>query len=217
MHKEEIINIVKKYVKNICKDDSTGHDWWHIKRVYNNAMLINQKENANEFVITLIVLMHDLYDHKFYNGDIEQKLEETLKELNIYKYIKEAEIKNIINSCVNLGFSANMTTKKELSIEGKIAQDADRLDAIGAIGIARTFMYGGKMERLMYNPDNNQLVDEEEYKQNGSKTTISHFYDKLLKVKDLINTETAKMIAQERHQYLENFLEEFFDEWNGRK
>lgn len=217
MSKEEIINIVKEYVKNICKDDSTGHDWWHIQRVYNNAMLINQKENADKFVITLIVLMHDLYDHKFYKGNIEEKLKETIKELNIYNYVQETDIENIINSCVNLGFSTNMTTKKELSIEGKIAQDADRLDALGAIGIARTFMYGGKMERVMYDPDNNELVDEEEYKQNGSKTTISHFYDKLLKIKDLMNTETAKMIAQERHQYLENFLEEFFDEWNGRK
>lgn len=217
MSKEEIINIVKEYVKNICKDDATGHDWWHIQRVYNNAMLINQKENADKFVITLIVLMHDLYDHKFYKGNIEEKLKETIKELNIYNYVQETDIENIINSCVNLGFSANMTTKKELSIEGKIAQDADRLDALGAIGIARTFMYGGKRERVMYDPDNNELVDEEEYKQNGSKTTISHFYDKLLKIKDLMNTETAKMIAQERHQYLENFLEEFFDEWNGRK
>lgn len=217
MSKEEIINIVKEYAKNICKDDATGHDWWHIQRVYNNAMLINQKENADKFVITLIVLMHDLYDHKFYKGNIEEKLKETIKELNIYNYVQENDIENIINSCVNLGFSANMTTKKELSIEGKIAQDADRLDALGAIGIARTFMYGGKRERAMYDPDNNELVDEEEYKQNGSKTTISHFYDKLLKIKDLMNTETAKMIAQERHQYLENFLEEFFDEWNGRK
>lgn len=217
MSKEEIINIVKEYVKNICKDDATGHDWWHIQRVYNNAMLINQKENADKFVITLIVLMHDLYDHKFYKGNIEEKLKETIKELNIYNYIQETDIENIINSCVNLGFSANMTTKKELSIEGKIAQDADRLDALGAIGIARTFRYDGKKEKPMYDPDNNELVDEEEYKQNGSKTTISHFYDKLLKIKDLMNTETAKMIAQERHQYLENFLEEFFDEWNGRK
>ncbi len=216
MGKEEIIKIIKEYVKNICKDDSTGHDWWHIQRVYNNAMLINKKENADEFVITLITLMHDLYDHKFYKGDVKQKLEETLKELNIYQYIQE-DIENIINSCVNLGFSANMTTKKELSKEGKIVQDADRLDAMGAIGIARTFAYSGKKEKTIYDPNNNELVDEEEYKQNGSKTTISHFYDKLLKLKDLMNTETAKIIAKERHLYLENFLEEFFDEWNGIK
>ena len=217
MNKEEIISVVKEYVKNKCYNDSTGHDWWHIQRVYNNAMLINRKENADEFIITIIVLMHDLYDHKFYNGNIEEKLEETLKELDIYNYISKNDIKNIIYSCANLGFSANIDGKKELSIEGKIAQDADRLDAIGAIGIARTFAYGGKKGTSIYDPYNNELVNEEEYKQKGSKTSISHFYDKLLKIKDLMNTDTAKIIAQERHKYLEDFLQEFLDEWSGKK
>jgi uncharacterized protein len=217
MNKEEIISVVKKYVKNECYNDSTGHDWWHIQRVYNNAMLINKKENADEFIITIIVLMHDLYDHKFYNGNIEEKLEETLKELDIYNYIHKNDIENIIHSCVNLGFSSNIAEQKELSIEGKIAQDADRLDAIGAIGIARTFAYGGKKGKPIYDSNNNELVSEKEYKQKGSKTSISHFYDKLLKIKDLINTDTAKIIAQERHKYLEDFLQEFFNEWNGKK
>ncbi len=217
MNKEEIISVVKKYVKDKCYNDSTGHDWWHIQRVYNNAMLINKKENADEFIITIIVLMHDLYDHKFYDGNIEEKLEETLKELQIYNYISKNDIENIIYSCANLGFSANITEQKELSIEGKVAQDADRLDAIGAIGIARTFAYGGKKGNPIYDSNNNELVNEEEYKQDGSKTSISHFYDKLLKIKDLMNTDTAKIIAQERHKYLEDFLQEFFDEWNGKK
>ena len=217
MNKEEIIRIVKEYVENKCYNDSTGHDWWHIQRVYNNAMLINKKENADEFIIAIIVLMHDLYDHKFYNGNIEEKLEETLKELQIYNYISKNDIENIIYSCANLGFSANITEQKELSIVGKVAQDADRLDAIGAIGIARTFAYGGKKGKLIYDSNNNELVNEEEYKQKGSKTSISHFYDKLLKIKDLMNTDTAKIIAQERHEYLEDFLQEFFDEWNGKK
>ena len=217
MSKEEIISAVKDYVKNKCYNDSTGHDWWHIQRVYKNAMLINKKEKANEFIITIIALMHDLYDHKFYNGNIEEKLEETLKELEIYEYISKNDIENIIYSCTNLGFSANMNEQKELSIEGKIVQDADRLDTIGAIGIARTFAYGGKSGKAIYNPNNNELVNEEEYKKKGSKTSISHFYDKLLKIKDLMNTDTAKIIAQERHQYLENFLQEFIDEWNGKK
>lgn len=217
MNKEEIISVVKKYVKDKCYNDSTGHDWWHIQRVYNNAMLINKKENADEFIITIIVLMHDLYDHKFYDGNIEEKLEETLKKLQIYNYISKNDIENIIYSCANLGFSANITEQKELSIEGKVAQDADRLDAIGAIGIARTFAYGGKKGNPIYDSNNNELVNEEEYKQDGSKTSISHFYDKLLKIKDLMNTDTAKIIAQERHKYLEDFLQEFFDEWNGKK
>ena len=217
MNKEEIISIVKKYVKNECYDDSTGHDWCHIQRVYNNAMLINKKENADEFIITIIVLMHDLYDHKFYNGNIEEKLEEILKELHIYNYIPKNDIENIIYSCANLGFSANIAEQKELSVEGKIVQDADRLDAIGAIGIARTFAYGGKKGKPIYDSSNNGLVNEEEYKTKGSKTSVSHFYDKLLKVKDLMNTDTAKIIAKERHKYLEDFLQEFFDEWNGKK
>ena len=217
MNKEEIISVVKEYVKNKCNNDSTGHDWWHIQRVYNNAMLINKKENADEFIITLIVLMHDLYDHKFYNGKIEEGVEETLKELQVYNYIPKNDIENIIYSCANLGFSANIAEQKELSIEGKIAQDADRLDAIGAIGIARTFAYGGKKGKLIYDSNENEYVNEEEYKQNGSRTSISHFYDKLLKIKDLMNTATAKAIAQERHRYLEGYLQEFLDEWNGKK
>lgn len=217
MNKEEIISIVKKYVKDKCYNDSTGHDWWHIQRVYNNAMLINKKEKADEFVITIIVLMHDLYDHKFYDGNIEEKLEETLKELNVYNYISKDDIENIIYSCANIGFSSNITERKEFSIEGKIAQDADRLDALGAIGIARTFAYGGKKGKLIYNPDDNDLVNEEEYRQKGSKTSISHFYDKLLKIKDLMNTDSAKTIAEERHKYLENFLQEFLDEWEAKK
>lgn len=217
MNNEEIINIVKEFVKKKCYNDSTGHDWWHIQRVYQNAMLINEKEKANKFIITIIALMHDLYDHKFFNGNIEEKIKETLKELGIYKYISEKDIENITYSCTNLGFSANIDEQKELSIEGKIVQDADRLDAIGAIGIARTFAYGGKNGRLMYNPNNNELVNGEEYKQKGSNTSISHFYDKLLKIKDLMNTDTAKIIAQKRHKYLEDFLQEFLEEWEGVK
>ena len=217
MSNDEIINVIKKYVKSICENDSTGHDWWHIQRVYNNAMQINKKENANEFLITIIVLMHDLYDHKFYNGDVKEALEDTLQKLDVYNYISKEDTENIIHSCINLGFSSNITDVKELSIEGKIAQDADRLDGIGAIGIARTFAYGGKKGKLIYNPDDNELVDEKDYKIDGSKTSISHFYDKLLKLKDMMNTNTAKEIAIERHEYLEGFLNEFYDEWNGVK
>ena len=217
MEKEEIISKLKKYVEEVCKNDSTGHDWWHIVRVYNNAMLINKKEQANEFLLTIIVLMHDLYDHKFFNGNITEKLKETLKQLKIYEYFSKDDIQNIVYSCENLGFSSNILEKRELSHEGKIAQDADRLDALGAIGIARTFAYGGKKGKLIYDPNNNQLVDEKEYNEKGSNTSISHFYDKLLKIKWLMNTDTAKEIAIERHKFLENFLEEFLDEWNGVK
>ncbi len=217
MDKEKIINVLKEYVKSICKNDATGHDWWHIQRVYNNAVLINQKEKANMFIITIIIFMHDLYDHKFYKGNVEEKLKETLEQLGIYTFLSKEDIENIIYSCANLGFSSNISTKKELSKEGKIAQDADRLDAMGAIGIARTFAYGGKKEKLLYDPTNNEMVNSKEYNENGSNTSISHFYDKLLKLKDLMNTDTAKKIAIERHKYLENFLVEFLEEWSGKR
>lgn len=217
MDKEEIINVLKEYVKSICKNDVTGHDWWHIQRVYNNAVLINQKEKANMFIITIIIFMHDLYDHKFYKGNVEEKLKETLEQLGIYTFLSKEDIENIIYSCANLGFSSNISSKKELSKEGKIAQDADRLDAMGAIGIARTFAYGGKKGKLLYDSTNNEMVNSKEYNENGSNTSISHFYDKLLKLKDLMNTDTAKKIAIERHKYLENFLVEFLEEWSGKR
>lgn len=217
MDETMILNKIKEYVKEECKNDFGGHDWWHIQRVYNNAILINKKEKANEFVLSIIVLMHDLYDYKFYNGNIEERIEETLKKLQIYEYLSKEDIENITYSCTNLGFSCNMTEKKNLSKEGKIAQDADRLDALGAIGIARTFAYGGKKGKILYDPDENKTVNEKEYKTKGSKTSISHFYDKLLKIKDLMNTDTAKKIAIERHKFLEDFLKEFLDECNGLK
>ena len=119
MEKEEIISIIKKYVHEVCKNDSTGHDWYHIERVYNNAMLINKKEQANEFILKIIVLMHDLYDHKFFNGNIAEKLKETLKQLKIYEYFSKEDIQNIVYSCENLGFSSNILEKRELSHEGK--------------------------------------------------------------------------------------------------
>lgn len=139
MEKEEILNKIKRYVQEVCKNNSTGHDWWHIQRVYHNAMVINKKEQANEFVLTVIVLMHDLYDHKFYEGNIEKKIVETLKQLKVYEYLSKNDIQNIIYSCANLGFSSNISEKKELSKEGKIAQDADRLDAIRSNWYCKNF------------------------------------------------------------------------------
>ena len=118
---------------------------------------------------------------------------------------------------MNLGFSSNFDNKKELSKEGQIAQDADRLDAMGAIGIARTFAYGGKKGKLIYNPNVDNNITQKEYKKNGSNTSLDHFYDKLLKIKDSMNTVTAKNIANKRHEYIENFLDEFLNEWNGIK
>ena len=217
MNEKEILELVKNYVKNVCENDCTGHDWYHIQRVYNNAILINQKECANEFVVEMIVILHDLYDHKFYKGDTEQKIKELFKKLNISKYMDLNDINNIAYSSANLGFASNVTGKKELSKEGQIAQDADRLDGMGAMGISRTFTYSGNKKTPIYIPGEVQEVEPEEYQLNGSKTAIGHFYDKLLKMKDLMNTETAKNLAEHRHKVTENFLQEFLDEWNGIK
>lgn len=217
MNKEEIINKIKQYVQEESESIESSHDWYHIQRVYNNAMLINKEENANEFIITIIVLMHDIYDHKFYKGNIQEKLVETLKELQVYEHLSKEDIENIVYSCINLGFSSNMAEKKKLSIEGQIAQDADRLDALGAMGIARTFAYSGEKGKPMHIPNDDEAVSEEEYKQNGSVSAIGHFYDKLLKIKNLMNTETARKIAIERHKFVEIYLKEFLDEWNGLK
>lgn len=217
MNEKEILEITQKFVKEKCHKDVSSHDFWHIQRVYNNAIHINKKIGANEFVISMIAYMHDLYDHKYFEGDIESKLEETMKELNIYDRMTEDDIKNIIYSCANLGFSSNFAEKQELSIEGKIVQDADRLDGIGAIGIARVFAYGGEKGKPIHDPEDNENVTAEKYRKNGSNTSISHFYDKLFKIKDLMNTDVAKEIANNRNRVLEEFLKEFLDEWDGKK
>lgn len=215
----EKINIIKKlqnYVREQTIKEETGHDWWHINRVYNNALLINKGENADEFIISIIALFHDLYDYKIFKGNQREKIVETFKELKIYDKFSEKELENILFSCENISYSKNIENKVQLSKEGNIVQDADRLDSIGAIGIARTFAYGGKVKRPIYNPElkRTKIKTEQEYKEQKSDS-IGHFYDKMLKLVELFNTETAKKIALNRHLYMEDFLEEFYKEWNG--
>lgn len=213
---EDKIEKIKKYVKEITLIEESGHDWWHIHRVYNNALLINEEEKANEFIVITIALLHDLYDSKFYTGNIGEKIIDTLKELEIYDCLSKDEIENITYSCENLSYSKNIEEKKKLSKEGMIVQDADRLDAIGAIGIARTFAYGGKVKRSIYNPESKKIeIDTEDDYRTQNRDSINHFYEKLLKLKDLMNTETAKKVAENRHRFMELYLEEFYKEWNG--
>ncbi len=214
---EELLERTKNLVKEHCENETTGHDFWHIWRVCQNANKICEKEKGNPFIIQMICLLHDIYDHKFYSGNPRKKLAETLTKLDTKQILTASDKENIIESCVNLGYASNVVEKKELSQEGKIAQDADRLDAVGAIAIARTFVYTGKQERPMYLPGEEQEVSAEEYQKSGSKTAIGHFYDKVLKVKDKMNTQAAKELAEERHQFVENYLNEFLIEWSGRK
>lgn len=218
MDESKILEILEMYIQNEMSKKDSAHDWWHVKRVYNNAMLINEVEKGNKFIIAVTCLLHDIYDHKFSKGNIKANLTNLLMNLDLYRFFKFEDIQNILNSCQNLGFSSNLDGLKELSKEGKIVQDADRLDAIGAIGIARVFTYGGKNEKAIYNPDEEDvIITNKQYCKQGSNTSISHFYDKLLKIKGLMNTDTAKKIAEHRQKYMEQFLEEFYEEWNGRK
>ena len=215
--KEDIVKKVEKYVKEISYGESTGHDWWHIKRVHDLAIKINESENQNEFIIRMIALMHDLFDSKFSDGNIRDNLVILMKKLEIYNLINEEDKENIIYSIENLSFKGGFN-KIEISKEGQIVQDADRIDAIGAIGIARTFAYNGKKGNQIYDPDIGiiEIKNEEEYR-NKKRHAINHFYEKLLKIKDNINTKEGRKIAESRTTYMQEFLNEFYAEWNGKK
>ncbi len=217
MNKENILKITEDYVKSNFNQEGTGHDWWHIKRVHDLSLQINETEKKDEFIVRMIALLHDVFDEKFSDGDIKQNLEDLMKKLNIYNEIDEKDIKNIIHSIENLGFKGGFNAV-EISDEGKIVQDADRIDAIGAIGIARCFTYNGKKGNIIYDPDMGivEINNHEEYR-NKKRHAINHFYEKLLKIKDTINTETGKKIAIKRTEYMENFLDEFYKEWTGKK
>ncbi|CCV64292.1 similar to metal dependent phosphohydrolase [Alteracholeplasma palmae J233] len=202
MNKNEILTIVEDYVKKGSIQDLSAHDFYHIKRVKDTALLINQEEKQDAFVITMIALLHDVYDHKFYPDlNIEQALFQLLEKLKVKAFIENETAKEICYNAANISFK-NGKNNATLSMNGKIVQDADRLDAIGAIAIARTFAYGGSKNRLIYDPENQGL------------DTISHFYEKLLKLKDLMNTEVGKKIALKRHEFMKKNLEQFFAEWN---
>lgn len=217
MEKEQIIKRVSKYIKNVLLGESTGHDWWHIVRVQNTANFINQVEKKDSFVINMIALLHDIYDDKFSKENTRIQLINLMEKLQIKSQIKEDDLENILFSIEHLSFKGGFDGKVSLSDEGKIVQDADRIDAIGAIGIARVFAYGGKQGREIYNPDQGivELKNEDEYR-NVNRHSINHFYEKLLKIKDTINTDTGRKIAINRTNYMRKFLNEFYLEWEGK-
>ncbi|NHM07873.1 HD domain-containing protein [Flavobacterium sp. CYK-4] len=194
-----------------------GHDWFHIERVYKNALLIAQSENCDERVVKLGALLHDIADSKFHGGD-ETIGPRTAKLFLESENVAQATIEHVINIIENISFKGGNFQKTFHSKELDIVQDADRLDAIGAIGIARCFNYGGFKNRVLYDPEiaPNLQMSKEEYKASSSPT-INHFYEKLLLLKDQMNTETGKRIAEERHLFMENFLGQFYSEWNGEK
>lgn len=211
MNTETIIQKTIQFVKKTLLNTEAGHDWFHIERVYHNAMLIAEKESVDTFIVTLGALLHDIADAKFHNGDenIGPKMaSDFLTEIGV----DSAVIIHIQNIIRNISFKQSMDPSDEIftSKELEVIRDADRLDAIGAIGIARAFNYGGYKNRSLYDPKikPNLQMTKEEYK-NSKAPTINHFYEKLLLLKDLMHTETGRKIAEERHDFMLIFLDQF--------
>lgn len=211
MDKASIINETKKFVKDKLYGEGSGHDWFHIERTYNTALYLSKKENADTYIVSLAILLHDIDDWKFSNDNKTHTntIDTFLNSIGV----DEITINKVCSIIKTLSFKGGLVDSTQHTIEGKVVQDADRLDAIGAIGIARTFAYGATRGNVIYNPEippqtfNN--LDEVKNKENH---TINHFYEKLLKIKSLMNTETGKKLAEERHAYMEGFLEQFMKE-----
>jgi len=219
MNRKAILKKTKKFVKQRFKGAEGGHDWFHTKRVLANSVHIAKKENANLFVVQLAALLHDIADAKFHDGDetVGPKVaSEFLIEHNV-DHLSREHIVKIIES-VSFKNSFSNTDNPFNSIELQIVQDADRLDAIGAIGIARAFNYGGFKNRELYNPKitPNRSMSKEEYKKSDSPT-INHFYEKLLLLKEKMNTSTGKKLAEKRHAFMLSYLDQFYQEWEGIK
>ena len=214
MNKNEILTKTVEYIKKEFSDDSSGHDWWHIYRVWKNAITLCEHENADRFIVELAALLHDLDDWKFNESGDEtpHRAKAWLDSCSVDSAIAESVCRIIMH----ISYKGAGVENKMDSLEGFIVQDADRLDAIGAIGIGRAFAYGGYKSRMMYDPDSPPQMHAsfEEYK-NSKSATINHFYEKLLLLKDRMNTVTAKRIAEERHKFMEDFLSQFMLEWEG--
>lgn len=215
MDQDQIIQKTIDYVKKELRDAEGGHDWWHIYRVWKLSKHIAQQENVDPLVVELGALLHDIADSKFYGGDEEigpRKARAFLTSLEV----DDSIIIHIVNIISNISFKGGNHNQEFRSRELDVIQDADRLDAMGAIGIARTFNYGGHKGRELYNPSIQPKLNmtKEEYK-SSSAPTINHFYEKLLLLKNRMNTETGKTLANHRHSIMEQFLNEFYKEWNG--
>lgn len=214
---QQIISNTISFVKKELEGAEGGHDWFHIERVYKNSILIASEENVDLLIVSLGALLHDIADSKFHGGD------ETVGPMKARNFLKtqkisEETIIHIIKIIENISFKGGNKSQKFKSKELAVVQDADRLDAIGAIGIARAFNYGGFKNRALYNPEiiPNLTMTPAEYK-SSKAPTINHFYEKLLLLQDLMNTATGKHIAKERHLFMENFLAQFYSEWEGEK
>ena len=218
MNEEQIIENTITFVKERLQGAEGGHDWFHIERVYKNALLIAKDETVDGFIVSLGALLHDIADAKFYNGD-ETVGPKLAREFLENQHVNEDIIIHIENIIQYISFKTSLASGEKFSSpELSVIQDADRLDAIGAIGIARCFNYGGFKNRALYDPEiaPNLNMTKDEYKK-STAPTINHFHEKLLLLKDKMNTQTGKKIALERHNYMQSFLQQFHDEWNGVK
>lgn len=212
-----LINACVSYVKKEMQDGEKGHDWWHVERVWRTSVVLSKTESVNLFVVELAALLHDIADAKFYGGDEEigpMKAGEFLQSIKVEASVRD----HVVQIVRHISFKGGNNSPGFSSPELQVVQDADRLDAMGAIGIARAFHYGGYKNRLLFHPDikPNLQMTREEYK-NSDAPTINHFYEKLLLLKDRMNTPAGKAMAQRRHDFMEQFLLEFGSEWNGER
>ncbi len=213
IQQKQVLQNTRNFVKQTLENAEAGHDFWHILRVLKLSEKIAQSEGGDIFIIQLGALLHDIADSKFHNGD-ETIGPKIAREFLDTQQINKETIDHIVKIIENISFKNSFEGQKFTSKELEIIQDADRLDAIGAIGIARAFVYGGHKNNPIFNPDLkvNLNMSKEEYKK-GDTSTINHFYEKLLKLRDMMNTGTGKQLAIKRHNFMEDFLKEFYEEW----
>jgi len=210
-----IIEATVSYVKNELSNAEAGHDWFHIQRVWTNAKLIGANEPVDMTIVELGALLHDIADAKFHDGDEEigpAKSSQFLRSLSV----DESVVQHVAQIIRHISFKGGRQAKTFESPELFVVRDADKLDAMGAIGIARAFHYGGFKNRLLFDPSQAPVMhmDTESYRKNNGPT-INHFYEKLLLLKDLMHTETGKKLAEDRHRFMESFLQQFYTEWFG--
>ena len=216
MTDQQLIDNTISFVKRTLANAEGGHDWFHIERVYKNALLIAKGEPVDGLTVALGALLHDIADSKFFNGD-ETIAPKMASEFLLSQNTDSVVIEHVIQIIKNISFKGGNKEQTFTSPELDVVQDADRLDALGAIGIARTFNYGGFKNRKLYDPSIESQLDmtPAEYKA-STAPTINHFYEKLLLLKDRMNTKTWRSIAEKRHQYMEAFLKQFYAEWEGK-
>jgi uncharacterized protein len=215
MPPSDLIDRTAKHVKNVLSGDSTGHDWWHVCQVWKMAQRIGKAENADLLVVELAALLHDIADWKLHDGNLSvgpRIAKEWLDSLGLAPSI----VDHVCRIIAGISFKGAAVEQPPLSLEGKVVQDADRLNAMGAIGIARAFAYGGAKGQAIYDPavQPSEHRTAEAYLKSGGHT-INHFYEKLLLLKDRMNTATGRDLAEDRHRFMEDYLRRFYEEWQG--